>query len=332
MLVTVLLLTELSLRLLGFKPYHPPPIRIQFAPGSCFLTDSVWGISLKPGQYTVTLNDGLTYHVTHNAQGERICSAIPPPDSAAEWVFLGCSMTYGMGVDDSCAYPYRIQQAMPHVNVRNLAIPGTGGLHQYLRLKAYLEQGNKPDMVFFSYLDFHDSRNVFSSATAHLLRIGMNNNVRPEGSRFWGYAYAEQKAGQWTEHIRDLTRTPGRPGCIRYSAVCNLLQQQRDYRHDARLPMLESSKHYLLECARLCREKGIAFAVTFMNTGGNNQLIQQFCHENEIWIVDLSVDFSDPAMSNLPYDPHPSPLAHRRMAEKFLQQLHADTSARGNTP
>ncbi len=319
--LSVLALCEAGLRLVGYRPYAPPKISLRFSPKSCFRTDSVWGIGLEPGAYEVTINEGLRYRAFHTAEGERTCGDTVGKSRLPEWVFTGCSMTYGMGVDDSCAYPYRVQTALHSRRVRNLSIPGTGGLHQYLRLKKHLETGHRPEAVFFSYLDFHDSRNVFSSATADLLRIGISDNARPGGSAFWGYAYGRMEADTLSVAVRDLDKSIGRLPGIRFSALSWLLQQTLDRRADARLPAEAVSRQCILRARRLCAERGILFSVVFMNRGPVNDAMRGFCTENGIAVVDISLDFSDPVLTNRPYDPHPSVLAHRLMAQKFLGAL-----------
>jgi hypothetical protein len=320
-ILSTLVICEVGLRLLGYQVDQPPKIKLAFSPDHCFKTDSVWGIRLEPGKYQVTINEGLTYQVTHTQQGERICGYITDSVVRPEWWFLGCSMTYGMGVDDSCTYPYLVQQALPQNKIRNLAIPGTGGLHQYLRLKKALDEGQQPQAVFFSYMDFHDSRNVFSSSTAKVIGIGVASNKRPQGSSFWGYAYARKQAETFQIRLKDLSRTRATIPGIRYLALCNTLQNIIDQKNDAKLPMQEVSQHYLLEANHLCQLKGIRFAVVFMRNGGSNDTMRKFCMDQHIRVIDVSVDFSNPAMTNLPYDPHPSPQAHGIMATKFLSSL-----------
>jgi hypothetical protein len=320
-LISTLVICEVGLRLLGYQVDTPPKINLKFAPTNCFKTDSVWGIRLEPGKYQVTINEGLSYGVTHNNQGERICLNTPGTEVLPEWWFLGCSMTYGMGVDDSCTYPYQLQQALPQKRLRNLAIPGTGGLHQYLRLKKALESGQQPEAVFYSYIDFHDSRNVFSSSTADVIGIGVATNKRPQGSSFWGYAYARKQNETYPIQLKDLSKQRAKLPGTRYLALCNAIQKMIDHKNDARLSMEEVSRHFLLEAYRLCKTRGISFAVVFMRSGGANDSMRQFCATQKIRVIDISVDFSNPAMTNLPYDPHPSPQAHGMMAEKFLSQL-----------
>lgn len=319
--VITLVLSEIGLRALGFGVEKAPKISFQFKPQNCFNTDSVWGINLRPGQYQVTINDGLTYQVTHNNKGERICSDTMFSQTLPEWIFLGCSMTYGMGVDDSCTYPYVLQKKMPQKIMRNLAIPGTGGLHQYLRLKKFLEQEKNPEAVFFSYMDFHDSRNVFSTATADVIGIGTSSNKRPPGSPFWGYAYARKKADSYQIKYKNLSIKRSKLPGVKYLALSNTIQQLIDKNSDSKLNMEDVSRHYLIQSRDLCQERNISFAVVLMRSGGANDSMRKFCEDNKIRTIDISVDFTNPAMTNQPFDFHPSPMAHRSMAAKFEAQL-----------
>lgn len=320
MSVSVVLLCEAGLRILRYTPYVPFKIDIGFSPKSCFATDSILGIGLEPGDFLVTINQGLTYQASHTEEHERNCGDTLGKGSFPELWFLGCSMTYGMGVNDSCAYPYRVQAALPNYYVRNLAVPGAGTLHQFLRLKNYLAEGHRPEKVVLSYLDFHDSRNVFSSATAMLLRIGISANERPPGQA-WGYAYGRICADTLCIKVKNLDKPLRNLPGIRFSALANLLNQTLDRYTDRKLPADAVTKQALLKSRDLCTAQGIDFYVTFMKEGGQNEAIRAFCAAQGIKTIDISVDFGAPGMNNRPYDSHPSALAHRLMAQKFLAGL-----------
>ncbi len=149
----------------------------------------------------------------------------------------------------------------------------------------------------------------------------MASNDRPAGSALWGYAFGHLDADTLVVGVKDLEKTGGRLPGVRWSALAQLLQQTLDQRADALLPMEAVSRLSILYARDLCARHGISFSVVLMNRGPANEAMQRFCAEKDIPTVDISLDFSDPALTNRPYDPHPSALAHRLMAERFLQAV-----------
>jgi len=82
---------------------------------------------------------------------------------------LGGSFTQGWAVSDAETYAYRLQEAFPGVEVRNLGTAGYGTLQALLSLERALEAAPRaPALVLYGFNDFHDTRNV---ATAQWLRM-----------------------------------------------------------------------------------------------------------------------------------------------------------------
>jgi lysophospholipase L1-like esterase len=120
---------------------------------------------------------GATFAVTTDHQGLRAPLHPREPAAGAEpfrLAFLGCSTTFGWGVDDGATYPARVQAALASaghggVEVFNAGQPGYTsfqGLWFYENvLRAY-----HPDLVFFGYVVQDARRAAYSDSSQALLQ------------------------------------------------------------------------------------------------------------------------------------------------------------------
>jgi hypothetical protein len=66
-----------------------------------------------------------------------------------------------------------------------------------------------------------------------------------------------------------------------------------------------------------CRNNDIPFVVATLTSDSTTKEMLQFCRDQGILAVDISVDTRQPGMSNRPYDSHPSASANRVYAKKL---------------
>jgi len=97
---------------------------------------------------------------TSGPEGWRM---MPDPQTAhpdSEIWFLGCSFTFGAGVQDDETYAYRLAaQAWPDTRVRNFAVSGYGTTNAYLNLKNQLSRRPNPSAVVYGWISHHRERN-----------------------------------------------------------------------------------------------------------------------------------------------------------------------------
>ena len=167
-----LLIAEGLLRLLGFQPFKVSPFQLASTPPSCMLPHTQLGFGLNPGKFDVSINKTITYTCTHTIDSYRITQKQPIFSPKKRIDIHGCSFTYGMGVDDSLAYPFLVQQALPSLDIRNYAVPGYGTIQTLLILQQQIAQGQTPDKLILNYLDFHDERNALTPNYRNNLYFG----------------------------------------------------------------------------------------------------------------------------------------------------------------
>lgn len=176
-------LTELLLRLAGYSPYRKPFIDITFQPSFNHLPDPVLGYSLADGSFTVTAkvnNDSLVYHTTHR-NGQRITDTVQTDATAksGEIVLLGCSYTYGQGLDDTATCAFVLQQKLKqqnkNVRVVNRGVGGYGPTQFYL-LSGTIDSATTA-LVVINYAAFQDERTTLCRSWRKLVVPNQTNTA-----------------------------------------------------------------------------------------------------------------------------------------------------------
>ena len=144
-LITILVLSEVVLRLNGFKPWvyagsSDEPVM--------YGRDSVLGWRNRPGDYVMPpfAPGGSSIDVTYLADGRR---ATGPDDGRSgddgDLIIVGGSYTQGWAISDRETYAWKLQLRYPKLRVRN---HGTGGFGTYQSLlvleEAVLLKGLQP--------------------------------------------------------------------------------------------------------------------------------------------------------------------------------------------
>ena len=159
-LVAVLLGTEIALRLAGW-----PSTRVTQGPEGFTHGQVYWAEpanqALVPHPHKET---GGSFGVSTDANGLRApVHAEQKPDGVYRILALGCSTTFGWGVEDDETYPARLETHLraaghPKVEVQNGGQPGYSSF-QGLWLWDKVLARYQPDLVLFGYI-VQDSRRV----------------------------------------------------------------------------------------------------------------------------------------------------------------------------
>lgn len=146
----------------------PPRDGDETLPHGMVVSDNVLGWTLRPGKYSLNFKHRLSPYsdweilptkVTINDDRTRWTGAIADPGKPNIYIF-GDSAVFGTGVNDEQTFAYHIQMARPDYNVRLLAVPAYGLVHNYERFLQMKENINPRDIVIIAYADYYDIRNV----------------------------------------------------------------------------------------------------------------------------------------------------------------------------
>ncbi len=328
-LIVALLLAEAGLRLAGKKPHQYRNYSLYSVPRNCYVPDTFLGSSLGFGNFNVVINEKLNYHATHVKAGDdvvrKIYDTLPGP-GLPRVDFHGCSFTYGMGVSDTQTYPYYYAMLNPMVRVRNYGCPGYAALEALLILQRQVQQNNLPQTVIVNYLDFHDDRSAGSSQWREgqqegFLMLGdkclsADYIKKVDSCRFPFAALVNNKPGvQWYNVQQLYHRFWGR----NYSALVYALEKTVNKWLYDNTPPQRITEAILIQIQQLCKQNNVKLIVTTMSAGSKTNTLAGFLDANHIQHINLAIDFSNPLYTNQPYDGHPSPLAHRLIAQKLLE-------------
>jgi hypothetical protein len=134
--------------------------------------DPVLGWRNRPGVHRLTFGSAPRQRViptSIGADGERLAGRRPRDPALPEVAVIGCSFTYGWGVDDDQAYPALAARKRRELRFVNLASPGYGTYQALLALKQRYATRPPPRAVVYGLVDHHADRNVATARWRYLL-------------------------------------------------------------------------------------------------------------------------------------------------------------------
>ncbi|MCB0663394.1 MAG: hypothetical protein KDC24_11685, partial [Saprospiraceae bacterium] len=235
-------------------------------------------------------------------------------------LLLGCSFTYGFGVNENGTFAALMQASMPEWKVRNKAVIGYGTVQSLLQLEDYLTQ-DTPEMVVLVFSSFHLMRNSLSPAYRHNLKVGYqrsSSNVYNlmDKARF---TYVQDcdlviKFASWDSLYQDW---PGR----NWLASVNWFQTLQDRFNENTAQQIAVTTCLLQQMHTLCRERNIPFGVVCLDSTKETDQV----HDNlrDVSWQDLGFDFDNPELTNQPYDSHPNAAGHEYIANRVIPFIKA---------
>jgi len=317
---------ELILRNKGIKPKTVTKEKSEIIPkGKLYEAHPRLGFIFKPGSFQININDRFEFSANHNEDGHRITSANRDngnhSDKPEMWIF-GCSFTYGWLVEDEETFPWLIQEQLKDWQVTNFGVSGYSILQSYLQFKETIKEDAPPQIVILAYgSEIHDKRNT-------LARKRKKSFTRLERtSPFLIPCGCINKNGEFKIKYKS-TKYIGFPFSS-YSALMSRLEYSFDTRYDNRLNSKEVAKRILLEFNRLCDKVDSIFIVAGIHEGKATRKMLNYCDKQGMKTLNMSIDRgkNHPEHSFYPHDDHPSPLAHKKYADKILQYLERNSLA-----
>lgn len=311
---------EIALLLLGYRPYRQVDFKIESTPDNCLIPHPSLGFALHPGTFRVTINEGLSYRATHGADSLRITSYEPQEASLPSVWLLGCSYTYGMGIDDSLTFPFLVNKSLPQFSTKNFGVPGYGNVQGYLQLKQQLAVHSPPAWVIVNYADFHDDRNALTPAYRRDLFMGYQRSGA-EVHRLMKTAAIPYvvTAGPDDDQIRVC------PWDSIYHnweyreifASVNFLQDVSDQRQSRMMDKAGATVYVFQQIKALCDQHGIRLLVTGIMPSLETKNTLQKLRDLGIATLDISVDLNKAEYRNVPYDDHPNAKANAIFAKRI---------------
>jgi hypothetical protein len=119
---------------------------------------------------------------------------------------------------------------------------------------------------------------------------------------------------------------------MRYSAFIHALEEAYDGYEERHAQSHEITKVIIKEISDLCVAHGIKLVIASLTSDPISSDMLEYCKRERIATADLWVDLTIKENNNLPYDSHPSAIAHRQYARKLESFLRSNvlTKPAGN--
>lgn len=305
---------EVSLWILGYRPYQHQLYKMYSVPSNPYIGHDNLGIALNPGEYEITINEGLTFQATHLPSGIRK-TRNTPIESDQNIHFLGCSFTYGYGVNDEQTFASKIQKVQADKKIINHGVVGYGTAQNYLQLQSLnLDSG---DIVILCLSSEHLKRNTLSPAYRKHLKLGFENSSDNlselmNGARF-PYLSSCDSIISYEDWFSMYTNYRGRNWFSSVNFVQTLVDEfQEDLDNQISVTTCLLKRMY-----SKCNEQDVDFKVVCLDTSEETKKIQQ--DSNEIPWLNIDFDFGNADYTNAPFDTHPNESGHQLIANKVLE-------------
>jgi hypothetical protein len=238
------------------------------------------------------------------------------------WVF-GDSITYGWSVNDEEAYPWLLREKFPDYEVVNFGVSGYGTLHSLIQLREALKNGKRPELVILAYASWHDVRNTFIRIRRKMLAPSAHLGPLAQ-------PYARLTSDGKLDIFMDTVEYREFP-LMRYSAFMHALEESYDRYEERHARSHEVTKAIIKEMSDLCRSQQIEFVVVSLTSDPTTSDMLEYCQREGRKTANIWVDMNIKENNNLPFDSHPSALAHQQYASKLESFLRSNVlnDARG---
>ena len=307
-------------RLLAQRPAHIERLGGTVTDEDYVLDDPILGYRPRPGMRataTKHVNDQLVYDVAYtiNDDGWRETPQTAAADDNPPLVLcFGGSNMFGEGVNDHEALPAQIARLRPAAQVVNCAFSGYGP-NQML---AMIETGRLDDLVrgrdvvaVYLYIDAHVTR-VAGSMVPVSIWTG------PTPCYEMNDAGQAVRRGSFLEHRRIrswLYALLSRSNLVRYFAIDLPTMGDRHYALTARV--VEQAGEALTRRSAQCRLYMMPIPVAQTYDRLTDQL-----QNDQVTVLDYRGLWSgDDPDYYIPLDWHPTPLAHRTLAQRLVEDI-----------
>lgn len=314
---------ELALLILGYRPYNYDHYKIKTNPSSAFVGDSSYGIKLNPGNYKISLNDSIEFKSTHCKNGRRE-TVHPSLNRKKRIAFLGCSFTYGYGVDNNKNFVQKLQNLDTTHIYENFGVIGYGTVQSYLQLKnEIIPNSENYEAILLNFSAVHLSRNVLSPYFRKNLKLGFGKanpeiNQNMKNARF---PYIDENVHSieyetWANlHQNWLFRE--------YLASVNWLQTLWEKSSTNVNREIELTELLIKEMNELCYENNIKFGLVLLDELNNDRVLSHPVPN----FVRVDFDFESTTLTHYPVDSHPNESGHEHIAtilSPFIQKILAE--------
>lgn len=308
-------LAEIALRITNHEPYHQTNYKIVSSPTNCLNPDSIFGFHLADGSYRITINNGHSYSASH-FQGRR--NYLNPNENNPVVFMMGCSFTYGMGVNNNETFT-SILQRDSNINILNFGVPGYGTVQSILQLEDEIADGNIPNMVILNFSYLHFDRNALTPKYRKELTLGYarSSDLTYQKMHKARFPYLYEEEIKWCPWDNLYSNWWGRETFATVNYVNTIVDQNKL----TEVEIINTTKNLFIRLKKLCDDHGIKLKVCFLDKSERNNTLEQLCQSVEVDFRKVGLDHISKSYTNLPYDSHPNSKGHERIARTLKPWL-----------
>ena len=156
-----LLISEISLRLIGIKPWKYVTINDSISEKIIFKYESVLGWIANEGDYKVNPVDQREkiFKLSIGKNGERK-TGLKRNSFSKEILLIGGSFAQGWGVDDEDTFAAKLEKKYSDIKVHNYGQGGYGTVQSALLLEREIKNKKLSELVIYGFIEHHEYRNV----------------------------------------------------------------------------------------------------------------------------------------------------------------------------
>lgn len=252
-----------------------------------FQADSAYGfkhIPLSVGHHSAPLSYDVTY--TIDERGNR---TTPQSYQHPKILILGCSYTFGHGVEDNENYAWLLAEKLPGFKVENGGTMAWGTIQAWLKLQKELSENDDTRLVIYSYITDHARRNYLDKKWLETLWKWEKQNP-----------HYELEKGKLVSH-----------------GLANAEKDGISDKIPLELKEVEITKALIKDMAATCKFRNIPFLVAHLPDGSKANFNLDFLPlESRPNFIDLRKCIDSRKIENR-VDGHPSPEGHKMMAERL---------------
>lgn len=313
---------EIALRIVGADPFIQQDYEITSVPENPFLGDDSLGIVLNSGTYNITLNKKHTFTATHtNNQLRKVYFTNSTDSILPKIAVLGCSFTYGYGVNDDEHFTSILQKKHPKNKFTNYGVIGYGTTHSYIQLKKLEQEKTLPKVIVLNFATDHFNRNVLTNSYRRALKIGFNRSLKSAQKLMKEAKYPitlntnlEISYEKWNEMYKDWN------GRSTFSSI-NWVQTMIDQLEDNQKKPIEVSFALIKEMDAICKKNNVQFLVSLLDKNESSETLKTMLQKDNIQFLEIGFNFDNKELTNYPYDNHPNKLGHIFIAKKINNTL-----------
>ena len=156
-----LVISEISLRLIGIKPWKYVTTNDSISGKKIFKDDSILGWIATEEEYKIYPADQRekTFNLSIGKSGERK-TGLDRKNFDKEFLIVGGSFTQGWGVNDEETFSAKLEKKYSDIKVHNYGQGGYGTVQSALLLEREIIKKKLSELVIYGFIEHHEYRNV----------------------------------------------------------------------------------------------------------------------------------------------------------------------------